>query len=134
MMSMNPVYTVMILTSSTMHTIARNFLRKLTQDVRSHSLCGEEMDKRKSAETVKSVAINGSQSVHQALWQLNVTSVLQFALMVPLTMRVFASNQALMSLRNAIQMKSLSTEIVIANAPGRLLNTQFFASAYVQLT
>ena len=94
MMSMNPVYTVMILTSSTMHTIARNFLRKLTQDVRSRSLCGEEMDKRKSAETVKSVAINGSQFAHRALWLPSVTSVLQFALMVPLTTRVFASNQA----------------------------------------
>ena len=93
-MNLYQVSTVMILTSSTMHTIALNFLRKLIQDVRSHSLCGEEMDKRKSAETVKSVAINGSQFVHPALWQLNVTSALQFALMVPLTTRVFASNQA----------------------------------------
>ena len=94
-MSMNPcpVSTVMILMSSTMHMIALNSLRKLTQDVRSHSLCGEEMDKRKSAETVKSVAINGSQSVHQVSWQLNVTSALQFALMAPLIMRVFASSQ-----------------------------------------
>ena len=77
-----------------MHMIALNFLRKLTQDVRNHSLCGEEMDKRKSAETVKSVAINGSQFAHQALWLPSVTSVLQFALMVPLTTRVFASSQA----------------------------------------
>ena len=92
-MIMNLVSTVMMLTSSTMHMIALNFLRKLTQDVRSHSLCGEEMDKRKSAETVKSVAINGSQSVHQVSWQLNVTSALQFALMAPLIMRVFASSQ-----------------------------------------
>ena len=94
-MSMNPcpVSTVMILMSSTMHMIALSSLRKLTQDVRSHSLCGEEMDKRKSAETVKSVAINGSQSVHQVSWQPNVTSVLQFALMAPLIMRVFASSQ-----------------------------------------
>ena len=76
-----------------MHTIALNFLRKLTQDVRSHSLCGEEMVKRKSAEIVRSVATNGSQFVHQALWLPNVTSVLQFALMAPLTTRVFASNQ-----------------------------------------
>ena len=120
--------------NSTMHMIALNFLRKLTQDVRSHSLCGEEMVKRKSAEIVKSVAINGSQSVHRALWQLNVTSVLQFALMVPLTMRVFASNQASMSLRNAIPMKSLSTEIVIANAQDRLLSIQFFVSVFAQLT
>ena len=94
-MSMNPcpVSTVMILMSSTMHMIALSFLKKLTQDVRSHSLCGEEMDKRKSAETVKSVAINGSQSVHLVSWQPNVTSVLQFALMAPLIMRVFASSQ-----------------------------------------
>ena len=77
-----------------MHTIALNFLRKLTQDVRSHSLCGEEMVKRKSAEIVRNVAINGSLSVHRALWLPNVTSALQFALMAPLTTRVFASNQA----------------------------------------
>ena len=89
-----------------MHMIALNFSRRLTQDVRSLSLCGEEMDKRISAETVKSVAINGSQSVHQVLWQLIVTSVLQYVLMAPLTTRVFASNQALMLSRNAIQMKS----------------------------
>ena len=93
-MNLYQVSTVMILMSSTMLTIALNFLRKLTQDVRSHSLCGEEMDKRKSAETVKSVAINGSQFAHRALSLPNVTSVLQFALMAPLTTRVFASNQA----------------------------------------
>ena len=80
--------------SSTTLTIVLNFSRRLTLDVRNLSLCGEEMDKRKSAETVKSVAINGSLSAHRALWQLSVTSVLQFALMVPLTTKVFASNQA----------------------------------------
>ena len=133
-MIMNLVSTVMMLTSSTMHMIALNFLRKLTQDVRSHSLCGEEMDKRKSVETVKSVAISGSQSVHQVSWQLNVTSVLQFALMVPLIMRVFASNQALMSLRNAIQKRSLLTETAIANALDRLLSILSFVSAFAQLT
>ena len=93
-MNLYPVSTVMTLMSSIMLTIALNFSRRLTLDVRSHSLCGEEMDKRKSAETVKSVAINGSQFAHRALWLPSVISVLQFALMVLLTTRVFASNQA----------------------------------------
>ena len=63
----NLVSLVMMLTNLTTPTIAQNSLKKFTLGVRNLCHYGEAMDRKRSAETAKSVIISGSRSVHQAL-------------------------------------------------------------------
>ena len=117
---------------SIMPTNALSSSKRLIQDARSHSRCGEAMDRRRDAVTVNSARKTGIHSALPASLSLTATFARLFAPMEPSITRANALTKATTLSKSATLMRNSSMANATESVQDQHLNFRFFASASAQ--
>ena len=115
-----------------MPTNALSSSKRLIQDARSHSRCGEAMDRRRDAATVNNARKTGIHNALPASLSLTATFARLFAQMEPSITRANALVKATTSSKSATLMRNSSMANATESVQDQHLNFRFFASASAQ--
>ena len=115
-----------------MPTNALSSSKRLIQDARSHSRCGEAMDRRRDAATVNNARKTGIHNALPASLSPTATFARPFAQMEPSITRANALVKATTSSKSATLMRNSSMANATESAQDQHLNFRFFASASAQ--